>query len=109
MDSIHKKTAIVGVAESDLGRVPHKSKYQLSAEASRAALDDAGLSIKDVDGLFTTIITEGGEMSSLVMAEYMGIRPRYTDSTSIGNQRLASLSKGQKIAAITVAPKRLPA
>ncbi len=84
MDSIHKKTAIVGVAESDLGRVPHKSKYQLSAEASRAALDDAGLSIKDVDGLFTTIITEGGEMSSLVMAEYMGIRPRYTDSTSIG-------------------------
>lgn len=84
MDSIHRKASIVGVAESDLGKVPHKSKYQLSAEASRAALDDAGLSIRDVDGLFTTIITEGGDMSSLLMAEYMGITPRYTDSTSIG-------------------------
>jgi acetyl-CoA acetyltransferase len=84
VDSIHRKTAIVGVAESDLGRVPHKSKYQLSAEASRAALDDAGLSIKDVDGIFTTIITEGGDMSSVLMAEYMGIQPRYTDSTSMG-------------------------
>jgi acetyl-CoA acetyltransferase len=84
MDSIHRKAAIVGVAESDLGRVPHKSKYQLSAEASRAALDEAGLRVRDVDALFTTIITEGGEFPSMLMAEYMGIRPRYTDSTSIG-------------------------
>src|SRR5260221_5553984 len=84
MESLHQKTAIVGVAESDLGRVPSKSKFQLSAEASRAALEDAGLSIRDVDGLFTTIITEGGEFPSMAMAEYMGIRPRYTDSTSIG-------------------------
>jgi acetyl-CoA acetyltransferase len=84
METLARKTAIVGVAESDLGKVPHKSKFQLSAEASRAALDDAGLSIKDVDGLFTTIITEGGEFPSMLMAEYMGIRPRYSDSTSIG-------------------------
>ena len=84
MSATQQKTAIVGVAESDLGRVPTKSKFQLSAEASRLALDDAGLSIKDVDGIFTNIITEGGEFSSLLMAEYMGIQPRYTDSTSIG-------------------------
>ncbi|MBT3536112.1 MAG: thiolase, partial [Rhodospirillaceae bacterium] len=79
-----RDVAIVGVAESDLGRVPDKSKFQLSAEASRLALDDAGLSVKDVDGLFTTIITEGGQFSSMMMAEYMGITPRFTDSTSIG-------------------------
>lgn len=81
---LHRKVAIVGVAESDIGRVPGKSKYQLSAEASRAALDEAGLTKDDVDGVFTTIITEGGQFSSMLMAEYMGIRPRYTDSTSIG-------------------------
>ena len=84
MDNLARKTAIVGVAESDIGRVPDKSKYQLSAEASRLALDDAGLSVKDVDGVFTTIITQGGESSSMLMSEYMGIRPRYTDSTSVG-------------------------
>ena len=37
-----------------------------------------------IDGVFTTIITEGGQFSSMMMAEYMGITPRYTDSTSIG-------------------------
>ena len=84
MDALHKKVAIVGVAESDIGRVPHKSKFQLSAEASRLALEDAGLSRQDVDGIFTTIITEGGQFSTLLMAEYLGITPRYTDSTSIG-------------------------
>jgi len=78
------KTAIVGVAESDIGRVPHKSKFQLSAEASRLALDDAGLSVKDVDGVFTSIITQGADLPSVVMSEYMGITPRYTDSTAMG-------------------------
>ena len=81
---LHRKVAIVGVAESDIGRVPHKSKFQLSAEASKKALDEAGLTKDDVDGLFTTIITDGGQFSSMMMAEYMGITPRYTDSTSIG-------------------------
>lgn len=83
-DPLYKKVAIVGVAESDIGRVPHKSKFQLSAEASRLALDEAGLTIDDVDGIFTTIITAGGESSSMMMAEYLGVTPRYTDSTSIG-------------------------
>lgn len=84
MDPLYRKAAIVGVAESDLGRVPHKSKFQLSAEACRLALEDAGLSKDDVDGVFTTIITAGGDFSSMMMAEYLGITPRYTDSTSIG-------------------------
>ena len=69
MANAMRDVAIVGVAESDLGRVPDKSKFQLSAEASRLALDDAGLSVKDVDGLFTPIITEGGQFSSMMMAE----------------------------------------
>jgi acetyl-CoA acetyltransferase len=80
---LHRKVAIVGVAESDIGRVPHKSKFQLSAEASKKALDEAGLTKDDVDGVFTTIITDGGQFSSMMMAEYMGITPRYTDSTDL--------------------------
>ncbi|WP_089933697.1 acetyl-CoA acetyltransferase [Candidatus Entotheonella palauensis] len=83
-DPLYRKVAIVGVAESDIGRVPYKSKFQLSAEASRLALEEAGFTPADVDGLLTTIITAGGDFSTLVMAEYMGMTPRYTDSTSIG-------------------------
>jgi acetyl-CoA acetyltransferase len=74
-----RTTAIVGVAESDeIGLTPNKSSLMLHAEAGYNALADAGLSVKDVDGLFTA------GFSTLATAEYMGINPRYTDSTSVG-------------------------
>jgi acetyl-CoA acetyltransferase len=74
--------AIVGVAESDLGLTPGKSVLQLQAQAARAALDDAGLSLRDVDALFSA-----GAWSwspNLLLAEYLGIQPTYTDGTNIG-------------------------
>ena len=52
--SLSGKVAIVGVDESDrIGVVPDKSMLQLHAEGARNALRDAGLTLKDVDGLFT--------------------------------------------------------
>ena len=60
--------AIVGVAESDeMGTVPHKSSLQHHAEAAYNALEDAGLSKGDINGLLTA------GFSTLVTAEYMGI------------------------------------
>jgi acetyl-CoA acetyltransferase len=79
MNQLSKTIAIVGAAESDeIGLVPNKSPLQHHAEAGYNALADAGLSVKDVDGLFTA------GYSTLATAEYMGIRPQYTDSTSVG-------------------------
>jgi acetyl-CoA acetyltransferase len=76
---ISRTTAIVGVAESDeIGIVPGKSALQHHAEAASNALADAGLSSRDVDGLFTA------GFSTLATGEYMGIQPRFTDSTSVG-------------------------
>ena len=46
------KAAIVGVAESDLGRTPDKTVLQLQQQAALAALADAGLRLSDVDALF---------------------------------------------------------
>jgi len=76
------QAAIVGVAESDLGRTPDKTVLQLQHQAARAALEDAGLGFGDVDALFCA-----GSWSwapNLMLAEYVGIRPKYTDSTNIG-------------------------
>lgn len=78
-----KSAAIVGVAESDLGVVGPKTVLQLQAQAAKAALEDAGLSLRDVDAVFTA----GGDWGwapSMVLAEYLGVRPRVTDSTNIG-------------------------
>jgi len=78
-ERLARTAAIVGVAESDeIGIVPGKSALQHHAEAAHNALADAGLSARDVDGLFTA------GFSTLATGEYMGIRPRYTDSTSVG-------------------------
>ena len=77
--SLSGKVAIVGVDESDrIGVVPDKSMLQLHAEGARNALRDAGLTLKDVDGLFTANIppTEVGE--------YLGIEPKVVDGTNVG-------------------------
>ena len=83
MSEISGKVAIVGVAESDeIGIVPNKPAVQLQAEAARNALRDAGLTLGDVDGVFSSAL--GGGFASVEISEYLGIQPRYTDSTSVG-------------------------
>ena len=77
--SKQREIAIVGVAESDeMGTVPNKSSLQHHAEAAYNALEDAGLSKKDVNGLMTA------GFSTLTTAEYLGIQPSFTDNTSVG-------------------------
>lgn len=74
--------AIVGVAESDLGLTPGKTVLQLQAQAAKAALDEAGLTKADVDALFTA-----GNWSwspPMLLAEYLGIQPKYSDGTNVG-------------------------
>ena len=74
------RVAIVGAAEADEhGKLPHKSAFQLHAEAARNALADAGLGKDDVDAVFSAGLWMGSET-----AEYLGIRPRYVDGTQIG-------------------------
>ena len=72
--------AIAGVGESDaLGKLPHASSLQLHMEATHNALADAGLSVRDVDAVFTS----GRNMANDV-PEYLGIRPRFIGGTQVG-------------------------
>jgi acetyl-CoA acetyltransferase len=73
--------AIAGVALSDVGRVDDKSPYQLMAQASRRALAEAGLSPADIDGLAST---GQGTLPPVDVGEYLGLRPRWIDSTAVG-------------------------
>jgi acetyl-CoA acetyltransferase len=76
-------TAVVGVAESDLGEVgPHLSSLDLIGQATVRALDDAGLAKSDIDGLFCH--SAFFQLPPVAAAEYLGIRPRYSDSTAVG-------------------------
>ncbi|WP_433521438.1 acetyl-CoA acetyltransferase [Nocardia pseudovaccinii] len=76
-------TAVVGVAESDLGEVgPGVSSLDLVGQATTRALADAGLALSDIDGLFCH--SAFVQMPVVATAEYLGIRPRYSDSTAVG-------------------------
>ncbi len=43
------RVAIVGIAESDSGRVPNMTELQLHAQALQRALEDSGLSKQEID------------------------------------------------------------
>jgi acetyl-CoA acetyltransferase len=78
---MNRRTVIAGVALSEVGRVDDKSPYELIAQASRRALADAGLKPEDVDGLGST---SQGVLPPVEVGEYLGLRPRWVDSTSVG-------------------------
>ena len=78
---MNRRVAVAGVALSDGGRVDHTTSYALTAQASRRALADAGLTPADVDGVASTSL---GTLAPIEVAEYMGLAPRWLDSTSVG-------------------------
>ncbi len=75
--------AIVGVAESDLGHVADGlSVIDLMAQGVQRALDDCGLRLKDIDGVFSA--TTQSRLSVLALCEYLGIDPPFLGSTIVG-------------------------
>jgi acetyl-CoA acetyltransferase len=83
MSELRGRTAVVGVGEDGIGlAVPGSTPLDLVARAARRALDDAGLAMSDVDGLFTA--SAYYQLPGLNVGEYLGIRPRYGDSTAVG-------------------------
>lgn len=93
MSSLPKRggSAIVGVAESDLGVVaPGVTPLDLMAQAVTAALQDCGLSLSEVDGVFCA--ASQLRMPTISLCEYMGMKPKYFDSSFIGGASFQSLA-----------------
>jgi acetyl-CoA acetyltransferase len=80
MKALSNSACIVGVDESDeIGILPGKSQLTLHLEAIANAVRDAGLNIRDVDGIFTA-----GQHSPSLLGEALGVTPRYVDGTTVG-------------------------
>ena len=79
--SIKGKAYIAGIYEHPTRHAPDKSTPQLHAECAKGALEDAGLSIKDVDGFFCAGDSPGGGFS---MSDYLGLNVRHLDTTDTG-------------------------
>ena len=80
--SIKGKAYIAGVYEHPTRKAEHSSLAQLHAEVAKGALEDAGLSFKDVDAYFCAGDAPG--LGPLNMIDYMGLNVRHFDSTDVG-------------------------
>src|SRR5438045_1988807 len=75
--------AIVGAAESDLGQVADGlNPIDLMAQGIARAAADAGVRVRDIDGLLCA--TTQSRTSGLSLSEYLGISPRFIDTTILG-------------------------
>ncbi len=81
--SISGQIALAGAYEHPTRWAPDKSESLIMAECARGALEDAGLELSDVDGLFAASMSMGA-MGVVSLAEYLNIKPRYLDGTNIG-------------------------
>jgi len=52
-EPLERRAVISGAAQSDIGRRLHRSGLDLTIEAALRAIDDAGLTVDDIDGLST--------------------------------------------------------
>lgn len=85
MNSIKKKVAIVGIGETGFGKIPGKNSFQLCAQAVKRAMDDAGLTKNDIDGILTAdSLVEPNLLHSVVFSEYVGISPKYSATIALG-------------------------
>lgn len=83
--SLRNRAVILGVGESDIGKHPHMSGLGLNAQAAKRAIADAGMRPSDIDGLLTAYsFTEPYVQLGTVMAEYLGLKPRFCSSMILG-------------------------
>jgi len=82
---LENSAIIAGVGEAGIRKSPDMSGLALNALAIERALDNAGMTTADVDGLFTAYsMTEPYFMLGSVLAEYIGIAPRLATSITVG-------------------------
>ncbi len=86
MGSVSGKYALVGAATSRFGKLQGVSTMGFTLEASKRALDDAGLKPGDVDGVLVMMPAIMGEQHGWAarVAAYLGIEPTFSATVDLG-------------------------
>lgn len=96
---LRSTAAIAGVGLYGLGEAPGETHMEIMARAVKIALEDAGIELAEVDGLFTT------NMNNLLagpsVAEYFGLVPRVTDATNFGGSAFVAYLQSASMAIAT--------
>jgi acetyl-CoA acetyltransferase len=78
---VTRRVALAGVGLAGNSKGHDMTPYGLLGQASRRAVAEAGLTPGDIDGFGSTAL---GALAPVDVAEYLGLRPRWLDSTAVG-------------------------
>lgn len=82
LKALRGRCAISGVGLFGNGESPGYTEMELLAEAARRAVADAGLNMRDIDGLCTASVLS--TMWPMPVIEYLGLDPSFIDGTMLG-------------------------
>ncbi|MEU4276030.1 lipid-transfer protein [Streptomyces tanashiensis] len=106
MDSLGGRAAVVGIGATEFSKDSGRSELSLAVEAVRAALDDAGLTPADVDGLVTFTMDTNPEIT---VAQASGIgelsffsRVHYGGGAACATVQQAALAVAAGVAEVVV-------
>ncbi|MGH2726526.1 MAG: thiolase family protein, partial [Actinomycetota bacterium] len=90
--SLSGKTAIAGLGVTAFGKLPGRSAWSLQTEAVKRAIDDAGLTKADVDGLLTAPpLSEPLLLHAEQLGGKLGLRTNYLSQKFIGGATAVAL------------------
>ncbi|RYE77456.1 MAG: lipid-transfer protein, partial [Myxococcales bacterium] len=106
MSGLSGKAAIVGIGATEFSKESGRSELQLSIEAIKSALADAGLAPSDVDGLVTFTMDTSSEIA---VARELGIgdlrffsRINYGGGAACGTVQQAAMAVATGVANVVV-------
>ena len=77
--------AIVGIGETEVGKLPGRSALELQGEAVQKALADARIDKTMVDGVYALgSYIQPTQLHGLSVVEYLGLTPRFEENVDVG-------------------------
>lgn len=90
--SLYRKAAVIGIGEVGPGALGGKTARELHVEATRLALEDAGLDLKDIDGIMSPELRlDHYNSRASMLAEYLDINPLVTITQAWGGATTLSM------------------
>jgi acetyl-CoA acetyltransferase len=85
MPGLSNQIVIAGIGETPVGKLPGMSAVEIQALAVHEAIADAGLSLRDIDGLLNLDpYATPNSMFATTLAEYLGLQPRFVSTVDVG-------------------------
>ena len=81
-NKLRGSSAIVGVGHGGFGEATGRNAMEIQADACKAALNEAGLTTKDIDCVMSA--SAFYYMPNMSLAAYLGIQPKFSEGTVFG-------------------------